>query len=572
MPVERCTLPEGGEGWRWGAHGHCYRERSDAERQGAAAHAHGYRGDCAGDARCETRNARHLAFDRASVRTYDQDGRLHVAITPISKANVSPYLGSEIPEGDALGLDAQRTYRLLRDPGELARAALTFNGIPLIDAFDETGREHLQVSAAVPRKEIVVGSTGSDAVFEAPYLRNSLVVWDAKAIRGIETDTRREISSAYYYRADMTPGVYGGEPYDGVMRDIRGNHVALVRAGRAGPDVAVGDAKPSALETIMGSTTAVVPKGPKLSRRGALVRGALLGFRPALAADACSGLGPTLSGLTCANWAAGKTSILAALKPKLATDADIENLVSLLDSLDTEDAGDEDPTTKPDGPPAPPVPGSTQDADPIAEILGALRGKLSDEDLAAIEPKLRALKLAGDQEDEMSALDTPPPTPGAPAPPVPATGSAAAAKDTDPVSRPAMDAAIAQVRRDARVAMDAAMREAVRQATQQAAKDAETAAIRRMRAVADAETFVQPWVGHLALAQDSAEEVYRAALTTLGVRLDGVHPSAYRAILEAQAKPGLQRPLNRGQPAMDAASMKSFAERFPHAANVKQLG
>ncbi|WP_233874069.1 hypothetical protein [Paraburkholderia adhaesiva] len=317
---------------------------------------------------------------------------------------------------------------------------------------------------------------------------------------------------------------------------------------------------------------------PKLSRRGALVRGALLGFRPALAADACSGLGPTLSALTRANWAAGKASILAALKPKLATDADIENLVSLLDSLDTEDAGEGDngePGAKPDAPAAPAVPvaaASTQDADPIAEILGALRGKLSDEDLAAIEPKLRALKLAGDQEGEVSALDAPPPGPsaaGAPAPPVPASP---AAKDTDPVSRPAMDAAIAQVRRDARVAMDAAMREAVKQATQQAAKDAETAAIRRMRAVADAEAFVQPWVGHLALAQDSAEEVHRAALTTLGVRLDGIHPSAYRAILEAQPKPGLHRALNRGQPAMDAPSMKSFAERFPHAANVKQLG
>lgn len=68
-------------------------------------------------------NEPRLAFDRASVRTYDQDGRLHVAITPISKANVCPYLGSEIPDWEELGLDAQRTYRLLRDPDELARAA-----------------------------------------------------------------------------------------------------------------------------------------------------------------------------------------------------------------------------------------------------------------------------------------------------------------------------------------------------------------------------------------------------------------------------------------------------------------
>jgi hypothetical protein len=42
----------------------------------------------------------------------------------------------------------------------------------------------------------------------------------------------------------MTPGVSPqGEKYDGVMRDIVGNHVALVKEGRAGADVVVGDSK-----------------------------------------------------------------------------------------------------------------------------------------------------------------------------------------------------------------------------------------------------------------------------------------------------------------------------------------
>lgn len=112
------------------------------------------------------------------------------------------------------------------------------------------------------------------------------------------------------------------------MRDIRGNHVALVRAGRAGPDVAVGDAKPgdakrgdSALKrTIMGSTV------PKLTRRGEFVHGALAAFRTALA----SGLDPVLAGLTRANWLAGKESILASLKPKLATCALRAVLLNLL--------------------------------------------------------------------------------------------------------------------------------------------------------------------------------------------------------------------------------------------------
>ncbi len=283
MPVQSCTLPDGGAGWRWGEHGTCYADRTDAERQAAAAHANGYAGDHAGNSARDQR----LAFDRASVRTYDQDGRLHVAVTPISKANVCPYLGREIPDGVALGLDADRLYHLLRDPDELAKAAPSFNSIPLIDAFDETGHEHIQVSAASPKKEIVVGSTGTDAGFEPPYLRNSLVVWDAKAIRGIEDDTHREISSAYYYRADMTPGTYDDVPYDRVMRDIRGNHVALVRAGRAGPDVAVGDSR---LENrIMSSRH----PSPKLSHKAALVKGALLGhLKPKLAADAKLELNP----------------------------------------------------------------------------------------------------------------------------------------------------------------------------------------------------------------------------------------------------------------------------------------
>jgi uncharacterized protein len=82
----------------------------------------------------------------------------------------------------------------------------------------------------------VIGSTGTDAAFETPYLRNSLVVWARDAIEDIESEIKKELSSAYRYRADMTPGTYEGMPYDGVMRDIVGNHVALVDSGRAGPD------------------------------------------------------------------------------------------------------------------------------------------------------------------------------------------------------------------------------------------------------------------------------------------------------------------------------------------------
>jgi uncharacterized protein len=46
---------------------------------------------------------------------------------------------------------------------------------------------------------------------------------------------QRELSMGYQIKLDETPGVTAaGEPYDAVQRDIRINHCALVKAGRAG--------------------------------------------------------------------------------------------------------------------------------------------------------------------------------------------------------------------------------------------------------------------------------------------------------------------------------------------------
>lgn len=225
MPVE-----EKNGKWYWGKEGP-FDTQEKAEEVERAAYANGYAGDSA------------LAFDRATVRSFDKDGRLHIEVTPISKANICPYYGREIPNSRSLGLQPDKVYYLLRDPKELAKAASTFNNVPLLN-------EHIPVTAADPQKMAVVGSTGTDAEFDGTYLKNSLVVWDADSIAGIETDEKKELSSAYRYVADMTPGVHEGQPYDGVMRDIVGNHVALVIEGRAGSDVVVGDSIPTGMKSM----------------------------------------------------------------------------------------------------------------------------------------------------------------------------------------------------------------------------------------------------------------------------------------------------------------------------------
>lgn len=180
-----------------------------------------------------------MALDREmqTDRHYDADGRLHIASAPISKANICGYVGNEIPDWQSLGLDPNRTYQLFRDPEELAKAAPTFNNLPILS-------RHVPVSADDHQPDLVVGSTGTDATFDAPYLKNSLVIWSASALAGISSGMQRELSSAYRYRAVMGAGVVGGERYDGRMMAIQGNHVAIVPTGRVGPDVAI-DGKPN---------------------------------------------------------------------------------------------------------------------------------------------------------------------------------------------------------------------------------------------------------------------------------------------------------------------------------------
>jgi uncharacterized protein len=190
---------------------------------------------------CATDQALHLALDR-SMRAKDLDGHLHVESVNISKANVCPYMGSEIPNGAELGLDPTRVYMLYRDAAELEASAPTFENKQLMI-------KHVGVSALSPQEWLTVGVV-SGVHWSAPYLKARLTVWNQKGIDAIESKAQSELSSGYRYKADMTPGTVDGVHYDGIMRSIVGNHVALVTEGRVGPDVFVTDETPQEFYTM----------------------------------------------------------------------------------------------------------------------------------------------------------------------------------------------------------------------------------------------------------------------------------------------------------------------------------
>ena len=323
----------------------------------------------------------------------------------------------------------------------------------------------------------------------------------------------------------MTPGVTPeGEKYDGVMRDIVGNHVALVREGRAGPDVVVGDSKENL-------TMAKV----KMTRTGAAVRSVIaLHIKPKLAQDARLDLRPILAKLTAKNFAAQKPTIIAgittAAKGKLAKDAKLEDVTSLLDALEKAEVANGDDEMDVED-----MPDESMDAEG-GDLREFLKGKLGEDDYAKaidmMKPAARdaeteeekkkreeeeAKKLAGDVEEAVKE------------------------KTKDMVDKKAMD----QV-------LDAAIK------TER----------KRAQDTADAREEVRPLVGTLKGAFDSAEGVYQAALGVLGVadadKITGIH--ALKAVLGAQKR---TTATPKPAPAMDAAADKSFAERFPHAAKIK---
>ena len=211
---------------------------------------------------------------------------------------------------------------------------------------------------------------------------------------------------------------------------------------------------------------------------------------------------------------------VTALRARLAQDADIVELNKLLDKLDA----DATPDISEDATETALLPGEKPPAKDDGE---------EDEgnDIAAL--KAMIVKLS----EAVAALQRPaqdePPAKNAP-------GEQATEyeKEQKPVSKPALDAAI-----NAAVARERAA----------------------MRAVQAAEAEVAPLVGKLAVACDSAEQVYGTALRTLGYDVTGVNEAGLRALVRSHNRPA---PAPLAQDAVSGGAVE-FAKMFPDVSRIR---
>ncbi len=92
-------------------------------------------------------------------------------------------------------------------------------------------------------KRLQVGFTGTDAEWDGSYVSVTVTVTDRDAIEAIGKGEVAALSCGYTADLSADPGNWRGSAYDEVMSGIRYNHLALVKAGRAGDGVTfrVGD-------------------------------------------------------------------------------------------------------------------------------------------------------------------------------------------------------------------------------------------------------------------------------------------------------------------------------------------
>ena len=174
-----------------------------------------------------------LALDRDTNRNIDGDGHLRVKHNLLTRAEVSPYRGEEINNVEPLGLDPNRIYYLYRLPDELKKGAETLEGKPILI-------KHKPISSDDHPEELVVGAV-SNPELAGDELYGDLSVWTRGAVGAILNGSKKHISLGYHYKPVMTPGVTPkGQKFDGVMKNIRYNHLALVENPRV-KDAVVAD-------------------------------------------------------------------------------------------------------------------------------------------------------------------------------------------------------------------------------------------------------------------------------------------------------------------------------------------
>ena len=170
-----------------------------------------------------------------NISRREPEGYLLCLNVPVARTGVQEYLPSEL---SAPGLTGP--VPVYRPPEEVfsPEAMASFEGMPVTEDHPPDGVDagNIRVLQKGHTHNVRRGA-GS----ESDLLLADLIITDPGLISAILEEGKREISCGYTYELCAENGRY-------VQRRIRGNHVAVVDAGRAGPRVSIRDGQPPGTE------------------------------------------------------------------------------------------------------------------------------------------------------------------------------------------------------------------------------------------------------------------------------------------------------------------------------------
>lgn len=169
----------------------------------------------------------------ATARALTPEGFLRVRAR-IGRSGIHLYRAAEL--GTPGGFAPDDTIRVYRPPEAVfdPEAMASFAARPITD-----GHPPAMVDATNWRR-YAVGQSGPEVARDDDHLATDLLITDGEAVKRVEGGA--QLSNGYLADFDFSTGTTPeGEAYDAVQSNIRGNHIALVAAGRCGDSCRIGD-------------------------------------------------------------------------------------------------------------------------------------------------------------------------------------------------------------------------------------------------------------------------------------------------------------------------------------------
>jgi hypothetical protein len=170
-----------------------------------------------------------------SHRKEDENGYLFVDKSPILKAGILQYYGSELADGGdgEIGgrrLDPDKIYKVYISEDELKKGADSFKMLPITNDHKWLGRD------GADARDYQEGMSGDSVTVDHGMIYVPLKFTGDEIVADLKSGDKEELSASYTNELTWADG---NPDYDFVASDIKGNHIALVEKGRCGSDVRV---------------------------------------------------------------------------------------------------------------------------------------------------------------------------------------------------------------------------------------------------------------------------------------------------------------------------------------------